>query len=111
MWPQPDHPPQVSERLQADYHLSLFLPTGANMNGLCGIELEPLVFGIRHMICIGYWYMSSAVPLRDSWRDLYPTPVKYAVVISSKYHDQYVNSDVRKRLSSSTVGPRVLLIL
>ena len=81
MWLQPDHLPKVSERLQAEYYLSLFLPFGANVNGLCGIELEPLVFGVRPVICVGYWYMSSAVPLTDSWHDLYPTPVKYAVVI------------------------------
>lgn len=76
------------------------------MDGLCSIELEPSMFATRHVICTGYWYVSSAIPLRASWHDLYLTPVKYAVVISSKYHDQYVNSDVKKLLSSSIVGPR-----
>lgn len=87
----------------------LFLLPGANMDGLCSIELEHSMFAARYMICTGYWYVSSAIPLRASWHDLYPTPVKYAVVISSKYHDQYVNSDVKKILSSSIVGPRYQL--
>lgn len=52
---------------------------------------------------------SSAIPHWARWRDLYPTPVKYTVVILSKPHNQYVTG-VRKLLSSSKVWPEVLVV-